>query len=150
MIRRLLVLTAVALVAAASLWYLTAPPKGIDGYRERAASTAETLRSQVQSTRIWLESVEDGDSTHAAALIGFLEAEQDASAVASDFEAYEPPTGTFGLRSSLSALSSDVTEALGALRIAGQQEEWAALGRLARPLARLNTELARFEERAEP
>lgn len=143
-------LTACALSAAACLWYLTAPPKGVDGYRERAASTAETLRSQVQTTRIWVESVEDGDTTHAAALIGFLEAEQDASAAASDFETYEPPTGTFGLRSSLSALSSEVTDALGAVRIAGQQEEWDALGRLARPLARLNTELARLEERAEP
>lgn len=148
MARGIALISALALTVAACLWYVTAPPKGADGYRDRTASTAETLRSHVETSRIWARSVADGKVTRPAALIGFLETERDASEAASDFEAFEPPDGAFGLRSSLTSLSTDVTEALGALRIAAEQERWTDVPKLARPLARLSAELGRLQERA--
>ncbi len=51
---------AVIAATVAALWYVTAPPKGVDGYRERAAATAETLVSQVETARLWAESEEEG------------------------------------------------------------------------------------------
>lgn len=122
--RRLIVILGVVLVGAAALWYLSAPPKGADGYRERAASTAATIHSQVQLARVWVESREDGETTGAATLVGLEEVEGDALSAAAAFGGHEPPSGLLGLRSELDSLASDATDALAALRIAAQQEEW--------------------------
>ena len=132
------------------LWYVMAPPKGVDGFRERSASTAESLRSQVETAAIWAETVAKGDATHAAALVGFEEAEHDASSAISSYETYEPPDDVLPLRAKLIGLASEVTDALGALRIAGQQEDWAEVPALAEPLPRLSADLRRFEDRVKP
>ena len=150
MLRGIARIVAVATVVAGALWYVTAPPKGVDGFRERSAATAETLRSQIQSDRLWIETLRTGDATHTASLVGFAEAEQDAAAAASQFESYEPPSGTLELRATLSQLSTDVTDALAAIRIAAEQERWDRLGELAGPLPQLAARLQAFEERAEP
>jgi hypothetical protein len=146
---RLAIVTAVVALTAGTLWYLTAPPKGEDGYRERAASSAETLRSQVELARIWVEAAEDEESTKTAALVGLQETERDATSTASSFE-YEPPAGLNPLRSELSSLARETRNALGSLRIAAQQEEWARFGELASPLSDLAARLEDFEERVEP
>ncbi len=138
------------IAGAAALWYLTAPPKGEDGYRERAASSTETIRSQVQIARIWVETFEDGESTGAAALVGLEEAERDASSAANEFEGFEPPAGLVDLRAGFSSLAAETTDRLGSLRIAAQQEEWERLDELAAPLPDLAERLKRFEEAAEP
>ena len=148
--RRIATVFGVVALGAAALWYLTAPPKGVDGYRERAASSAETLRSQVQLARIWVESVEDGESTRTAALVGLQETERDASSAASTFERHEPPSESVELRSAFSSLAGEVTDALGALRVAAQLEEWSRVPQLSEPLPGLAERLREFEERAEP
>jgi hypothetical protein len=124
----------VVAVAAAALWYVTAPPKGVDGYRERAAATAETLRSQVQLARIWVEAVEDDESTQTAALVGLEETELDAGSASSTFESYQPPSELVGLRSEFTSLADEATAALGELRVAAQQHEWSRVPELAEPL----------------
>jgi hypothetical protein len=140
----------VILIATAAVWYLSAPPKGEDGYRERAASTAETLRSQVEVVRIWVDAVTDAKVTHAAADVGLEQAESDAVAATSQFERYEPPSSLVGLETEFSSLAATVSDALTALRAAAQQEEWERLGDLARPLPQLALQLDAFEERIEP
>lgn len=140
---------AIALVAAA-LWYVTAPPKGVDGYRERSASTAETLVSQLETARLWAQGEEEGKALRTTVLVGFEEAEEDAGAAASQFESYEPPDGVAGLREELTGLAAEATEALAALRIAAQQERWEDVPELARPLPELSEKLSALEERAEP
>lgn len=142
-------LAAIAVVAA-SLAYVTAPPKGLDGYRERAAATAETLVSQVETARLWSDTYRAGKATTAATLVGFEEAEEDADAAATKFEGYEPPDGGLRYRRELTALAAEVTVALSQLRIAAQQERWEDLAALSAPLAGLAERLSRFEERAEP
>lgn len=141
---------AVILATAAALAYVTAPPKGLDGYRERAAAGAETLGSQVESASLWVETHAAGRAITAATLVGLEEAEEDAEAAASKFEAYEPPSGTASLRAEFVSLTGDTNEALSRLRIAAQQERWEELPDLAAPLPRLSNEWSRFEERAEP
>ena len=140
----------VILIATAAAWYLSAPPKGEDGYRERAASTAETLRSQVGVVRIWVDAVTDAKVTHAAAEVGLEQAESDAVAATGQFERYEPPSGVVAVETEFSSLAAAVSDALTALRAAAQQEEWDRLGDLARPLPQLGRQLDAFEERIEP
>lgn len=141
--------SAIALVAAA-LWYVTAPPKGVDGYRERAAATAEALVSQVETARLWARAEEEGKALRATVLVGFEETEEDAESAASRFESYEPPDGVAALREELTDLATEATEALAALRIAAQQERWADVPELSRPLPELSERLTALEERAEP
>lgn len=140
---------AIAAVAA-SLAYVTAPPKGLDGYRERAASTAETLGSQVETALLWSQTYRQGKATTAASLVGFEEASEDADAAAAEFEGYEPADGGIPYRRELTALAAEVTDSLSQLRIAAQQERWEELAALSAPLPGLSERLSRFEERAEP
>jgi len=137
-------------VVVAALWYVVAPPRGVDGYRERASSTAEALRSQVQTARIWLRTVARDDTLLTSASVGLWEAEEDASAVASGFEGYDPPRGADELRADLSGLADETTSALGDLRIAAHRGDWGTLPRLAEPLPRLADRLQALARRAQP
>ncbi len=137
-------------LVAAAVWYVHAPPRSADAYRERAAQTAETLRSQVQTARIWVRSTEDGEVTHEAATVGLRETEADANKAGSKFEGYDPPAGLVDLRARVSSLATDVTDALSTLRIATAHEEWSELPRLAEPLEDLAERLAELEKAAKP
>lgn len=110
--------------------------------------TAEILRSNVQSTRIWARTLTRDDTLTTAAAVAFQEAEEDAAKAAASFSAYDPPPGTDGLRSDLSALSNDVDEALGSVRIASQRSQWSRVPATAAALPRLAARLERFVHRA--
>lgn len=146
--RPYLTAAAVVVAVAAALWYVSAPPKGEDGYRDRLGSAAESVRSQVESARIWSEAFLAGDATTPATLVGFEEAERDSEAAASQLESYEPPQGLLGLRSRFSSLTSEASAAIGELRIAAQLEEWDRIAELAEPLPDLSARLDRLEEKA--
>ncbi|HEX6227966.1 MAG TPA: hypothetical protein VFZ41_00720 [Solirubrobacterales bacterium] len=128
---------AAILAIAGALAYVTAPPKGLDGYRERAAATAETLASQVETASLWVQVQADGKATTAATLVGLEEAAEDGRAAATTFEGYEPPTEAVTLRGRFASL-------------AAEQERWLDLPALSAPLSGLAEEWTRFEERAEP
>jgi hypothetical protein len=138
------------LAIAAALVYVIAPPTSVEGYRERAAATAETLDSQVETALLWATTREEDKATAAATLVGFEEAEADASAAATKFESYNVPREAIGLRTRLVALATEVRNALAELRIAAEQERWKEVGALSSPLPGLSDELAAFEEKAEP
>jgi hypothetical protein len=140
----------VVVLVGLTVWYVSAPPKGSDGYRERMGETTRTVRSQVQSARLWAAAFTAGDSLSAPTAVALEEADQDASAAASQFESYEPPDGVIALRARFVSLASEATGALADLRIAAQREEWRRLGVLAEPLDALAVRLARFERRARP
>lgn len=141
---------AALIVIATAIAYVAAPPQSVDGYRERAASTAETLVSQVETASLWVETEVDDKATTAATLVGLEEAEEDGRRAAAKFEGYEPPTEALALRRRFASLAAETNEVLSALRIAAEQERWEELPRLATPLHRLSDEWSRFEERAEP
>lgn len=139
---------AVGLLILGSLWYVHAPPRSADDYRERAVKTTETLRSQVQTTRIWLRTIADDRSTRSAASVGFREAEDDASRAASTFENHNPPHGTDSLRRQVSALAGDVTDALAQVRIAAHRGQWRELPDRGAALAELSKRLDELKRRA--
>ncbi|MDQ3934840.1 MAG: hypothetical protein M3340_09460 [Actinomycetota bacterium] len=139
-----------AILAAASVWYVQAPPRSPETYHDRAVETVEALRSQVQTARIWVRSAEDGETTREAATVGLREAEEDARKAASTFEGYDPPEGTEDLRTRVSALATETTGALARLRIATAQEDWDELTRLAEPLPGLADRLAELDKAAKP
>lgn len=130
--------------------YITAPPRGLDGYRERAAHTAEALGSQVQTALLWAEAHDDGKAFSTSTLVSFEEAEEDAVAAAKSFEGFTPPRGGERWRTRFVALAVEVNDALAQLRIAGAQGRWDEVPALSAPLPRLASELTRFEERVEP
>jgi hypothetical protein len=138
----------VALVAA-SVWYLQAPPRTVGSYRDRAASTTEALRSQVQTARLWVGALEDGDATRPAASVAFREAEADAEAALSRFAGYKPPDTTDELRSEVTVVGREVTLALAALKLAADRGEWDDLPRLADPLEPLARRLQALERATE-
>ena len=142
------VAVAVGLVVLASLWYVQAPPRSAGAYRERAVMTTETLRSQVQTARIWLRALADDKSTRPAATVGFREAEEDAHKAASAFERYDPPTGTDALRARVTSLAGEVTDCLAQVRIAAHRGEWRQLQQRRDPLAELSRRLEGLKQEA--
>lgn len=147
--RWLLAVVGVAL-AALSLWYLVAPPRGEAAYRDRAADSAETLRAQVQTARLWAAAVADGDTTGPAAAVGIEDGERRARAAAAKFEGYDPPQGADGVRERFSALAADATEQLSRMRIAARRGDWAAVARAEPRLERLADELERLRNDVRP
>ncbi|MDP9401644.1 MAG: hypothetical protein M3P39_12030 [Actinomycetota bacterium] len=138
-----------ALVITGSLWYVEAPPRSSPSYSQRTAQTAETLRSQAETARLWVAELADGRTFGASASVGFREAEEDATAALSGFAAYDPPPGTVALRDAVTALGNDVVNSLAQLRIAAADERWGDLGQPAARLARLGSRLDRLARRAE-
>ncbi len=141
---------AVGGLVLASMWYVQAPPRTVGDYRERAAMTVETLRSQVESARLWVRTLEQERTTRQAAAVALREADEDASAAASEFAGWDPRGDTRALRSEITALAADVTKALAALRISAEDGQWAALPQLAAPLPRLSDSLERLARRTDP
>lgn len=144
------VVVALAVVVVAALWYLQAPPRGVEAYRERAADTVQTLRSQVQTARLWSGEVQAGRVTRPAATVAFREAEEDAEAVASQFAGYVPPPEAEPLRESVTSLSNEVTAALAALRFVAERGEWERLGQQTAPLDDIVRRLERLAATASP
>ena len=118
MSRRFLILAVGIAGTGAVLWYVSAPPKGTDGYLERVAATSETVRSQVQTARIWVETHSDGEAMAAATLVGLRETEEDGKSALSEFEGFEPAPRTLATRDDLIRQASAAIDRLGAMRIA--------------------------------
>lgn len=141
---------AALVLLAGALLYITAPPRGLDGYRERAAASAEALASPLETALLWAQVRDGGRALPTTTLVAFEEAEDDADATARGFESYVPPAGAERLRSRFVALAGESTDALEQLRIAAKQGRWEELAALSAPLPGLSRRLERFEERAEP
>ena len=136
-------LPAIAIAVLVAVWYVAAPPRTVGDYRERSVMTLETLRSQVETARLWTRAIANDRVTRQAATVAFREAEEDASAAASEFAAWDPRGDTRALRSTITTLGSDVVDSLAKLRIAAEDERWDELPRLAAPLPRLADRLER-------
>ena len=134
----------------ASLWYVQAPPRTQGDYLERAAITAESLCSQVQTAELWVRELEQERVPHQAETVALREAEGDAVAAASEFAAWDPRRDTRPLRSELTMRANDVTDAIAALRIAAEGGRWDMLPSLNRPLPRLAERLDTVARRANP
>lgn len=139
-----------AIAIVGSLWWVQAPPRSADSYRERAAATLESLRSHVQTARLWEQSEQRDDAFRTSATVGLEEAEADANKTASKFEGYEPPSGTDDIRSEVSAVATDTTDLLSRLRIAAHRGDWDAVHENARSLEPLAERLEQLAKAARP
>jgi hypothetical protein len=117
-------LVSLAVAVVASLWWLQAPPRTEGAYFERAAATEELLRSQLQTTAMWIRAVRDGHATTQAAAVGIREVDADAAATAAEFAAWDPPVGSERLQREVMRVASDVTRALTAARIDAGRGDW--------------------------
>jgi hypothetical protein len=139
-----------AAVVAASLWYLQAPPRSPDAYAERAADTAATMRSQVETARIWAQTVADGETLLTSARVGLAEADTDASTALSDFEELDPPAGTTHVRDTVAHTGGDAVALLAALRIDAHHGQWARVESRRAALRRIGARLERLERKTRP
>lgn len=142
--------TLLIVAVAGSLWYLQAPPRTADGYAGRAADTAASLRAQVETARIWVETVAEGRTLLTSAAVGLEEADGDAATVLADFEQLDPPAGTAAVRESVSATGREAVNLLGGVRIAAQDGDWERVERRRDRLARMGDRLHALEREARP
>ena len=147
---RLVIAVAVFAVLLVSVWYVHAPPRTVGDYRERAAMTAETLLSQVETAALWVRELDDGNVTRRAASVALREAERDAAAAAAEFAAWDPRGDARQVRADVTALAGEVTDALAQLRIAAEDGRWDALPAFAQPLPGLAARLDALARRADP
>lgn len=145
--RRVLVPLA-AVVLVASIAYAVAPPRSAAAYAERASSTLELLRSQVQTVRLWIEALEDEQVTRLAASVAFDEAEEDARAESATFAAYDPPdrlAESEQVRQLVTTAGEDTVSLLGEVRVAAATGRWNRLPMLD---PRLDVAQVRLQEQA--
>lgn len=136
------------LAVVASLEYAAAPPRSAPAYSQRASATLELLRSQVQTTRLWIDALEAGKVTRPAASVAFAEAEEDARTQAGAFAVYDPPEPlerTQPLRELVSSAGDETVSLLGEVRVAATTDRW---GRLAELAPRLDRCQKRLEQQA--
>lgn len=149
MLRIVAGLTLFALVVF-SIWWVQAPPRGSEAYRESAETAIEKLRSRTETARLWIEQLERDRAPHVAVEVSLREAETGATSALAQFEGYDPPRRLEALRAGVASLGNEVTSVLATLRIAARQDRWAELPRLAEPLTRLSSRLEALSRRAEP
>ena len=149
MLRIVASLTLCALVVF-SIWWVQAPPRGPEAYRESAETAIEKLRSRAETARLWVEQL-DRDRVHRAAVeVSLEEAEAGANSALAQFEGYDPPRRLEPLRAEVATVGNEVTTVLADLRIAARQDRWAELPRLAEPLPELSSRLEELSRKAEP
>lgn len=147
-VRRLLTLLIAAVVVAVALEHAVAPPRSAPAYSQRASSTLEVLRSQVQTARLWIEAEQNDRVTRPAAGVAFTEAEEDARSQSGSFAAYDPPdplAQTEPLRELVTTAGDDTVSLLGEVRVAAATGQWDRMAALA---PRLDEAQQRLEQQA--
>jgi hypothetical protein len=137
------VLAAVVLSCAACV----APARSFDAYEGKAAATAETAGSAVETALLTVDIV-DRDGLFAPNVsILVQEAEQDASSAADAFSSIQPSDpASDALRARLEELLRPAVGGLAQLRIAARRGELETLDELARPLRDVADGLEQFAE----
>lgn len=140
---------AVAAVLALVVVTGCASPSRTDrDYRLKAANTAESIVSAVQTARLAVRTAEAG-KTFGPFLSQLLsDMESDANGIVATFESVQPPSkAADAVHDHLAALVGDAVDALRSLRVAARRGDRAALRTLADALAPLAEKLTAFEER---
>ena len=148
--RRTLASLALFALVAFSIWWVQAPPRGPESYRESAETAIEKLRSRAETARIWIDQLDRDRVHHAAVEVSLEEAETGAISALAQFEGYDPPRRLEALRTEVATVGDEVTTVLADLRIAARQDRWSELPRLAEPLPELSSRLEELSRKAEP
>ena len=123
------------------------PVRSFDAYEGKAADTADSVASAVETARLAVEIADQGRAFAADLSVVLAEAERDARGSSDIFASIQPPdTRSAQLRTQLLDLIQRAESVLSDLRIAVR---WGDLDRLAdigRPLGSLGAELSDFSE----
>ncbi|MFD5326446.1 hypothetical protein [Streptomyces sp. NPDC127092] len=116
-------------------------------YRNKAANSAEAVRSSVETARLLVRAVDAGKSPGPYTSRTLSQLEGAVGSVSTQFGSVQPPTReSVRLRTGLIDLLDEVESVLSELRIAARQGRLQALPRLAEPLPGLSERLRRFQE----
>jgi hypothetical protein len=124
-----------------------APARSSDAYEGKAADTAESVASAVETARLAVSAARDGRAFAQYLSVVLTEAEQGAGGSGNVFATIQPPDqGSARLRDELLDLVDRAESVLADLRIAVRSDQLERLPDIARPLEALGEQLARFAE----
>jgi hypothetical protein len=133
---------ALALLAATAC---VAPARTYDAYEGKAADTADSALSAVETGRLAAETAGRDDSFATTLSVVLADAESDASGARDIFESIQPPdTRSDQLRTQLDAMLDRAVDGLSRLRVSVRRGEISALPRIAKPLASVSHDLEAF------
>ena len=136
-----------AVTAVLVLCSCVGPARSFDAYEGKAADTAASVASAVETARLAVEAA-GGDRAFATYVsVVLAEAERDARGTDVIFSAIQPPDArSDALRTQLLRLIDRAETVLSDLRIAARWEEFDRLQEAGRPLTSLGGELTDFSE----
>jgi hypothetical protein len=118
-------------------------------YRDKAAQTAQSMRSLLATASLAIEGARAGRQTSPFTNVILTEAETDARAVQASFATRQPPvTGQDDLRADLDRLLTQATAALGDARIAARRSDTGAMEDTAQTIDDLRRKLLPYEHLA--
>ena len=134
-------------MVAALLCACVGPVRSFEVYEGKAAATAESVASAVQTARLAADEAAGARAFAPYLSILLSEVERDAGGSESVFAAIQPPDERSAeLRTQLLALIDRAESALADLRIAARWGELGRLADIAAPLGDLGAQLADFAE----
>ena len=151
-LRRAAVLTRITLTGAALcvLAGCATPAPDLPAYESKAARTASSALSELQTARLAAQQSLAGRITQSYLEVLVSDAEDAYSSVTSTFDAVQPPDEPAAdkIRSALDTLLTDGGDAVGELRIAVRRRDTATVAALDRQLAGAATALSTFDPAA--
>lgn len=137
--------TTLLIAVATFLAACTGPSRSTSDYREKAANSAQAMRSAVQTVRLVAEAALDGRAPSRYTALVVSEAEHDGDSIASAFSSVQPPSRDADtLRARTTQLLDDSVATLAELRIAVRRHDSARIGALSADLVRLSERLERL------
>jgi hypothetical protein len=122
-----------------------APARTYDAYEGKAADTADSALSAVQTGRLAAATAGEDHSFATTLSVVLEDAESDASGARGTFESIQPPDARSDeLRTQLDAILDRAVDDLSRLRISVRRGEISALPRLAQPLVEVAHDLQAF------
>jgi hypothetical protein len=124
-----------------------APARSFDAYQGKAADTAESVVSAIETARLAVTAAREDRAFAPYLSVVLAEAEQGASGSGDIFASIQPPDERSArLRDALLAMVTRAESALADLRVAVRLGELDRLPELARPLPELSDQLDTFAE----
>ena len=138
---------AAALTVVLAIAGCAGPTLSEDVYEGKAAASAESLKSDVESVRVIVETAgQDRAFVHFADVM-VTDVESDLSGIDSAFMSRQPPTeASDALREQVATMLQEASDAIQDVRIALRRGDVAAARKAAEPLPRLSERLQAFAE----
>ena len=133
-----------ALVATAGCGTTNPDPAG---YREQASLALGTAVSELATTRLYLQQLDEGDVFQASATTQIRYSDESLGSQAQSFGTLNPPPGMDALYKRCSTLLGDAQDLEAAVRIAVHREETARYAGLVKRLETLGGKLEKLESR---